>query len=181
MLAFMVGLKVIQDNVRTQLKEAGIDALMASYADDTYIASQADKLDVIESVWKAEAKRAGMCLADQKKLVWCPSGRELLSDAMAAVRVDSLPVLGHTAEREDLVIDRVGLGELSDPAWSRSSARLDLILTELMHLTHVGLSKQLAQAILRVWAASVPQHIMRGSLVGDDLLKNMDQKLEDWC
>ena len=80
---------------------------------------------------------------------------------MAAVRVDALPVLGHTAEREDLVIDRVGLGELSDPAWSRWSARLDLILTELMELTHVGLSKQSAQAILRVWAASVPQHIMR--------------------
>ena len=180
MLSFMVGLKVIQDNVSKRLKEAGVDALMGSYADDTYIAAKADKLCLIETVWKEEARRAGMRLADQKKIVWCPAGRELLPHSMAAVCVDALPVLGHTAEREDLLVDRVGLGESSELAWSRSSSKLDVILTELALLTHVGLSKQSAQAILRVWAASVPQHIMRGSLVGDDLLTNMDEKLENW-
>ena len=180
MLAFMIGLKVIQDNVSKHLRETGVDVLMGSYADDTYIAAPADKLDFIEQVWKIQARHAGMTLADRKKVVWCPNAREKLSQCMVAVCVDSLPVLGHTAEREDLLVDRAGLGELSDTAWARSSSRLDVILTELTNLTHAGLSKQSAQAILRVWAASIPQHVMRGSLVRDDLLKNMDGKLEEW-
>ena len=34
--------------------------------------------------------------------------------------------------------------------------------------------------MLRVWIAAVPQHVMRGALLAEDLLSQMDAKISTW-
>ena len=180
MLAFAIGLRAVQENVQMRLSAAGIDAVMLSYADDTYIACEARWLDEAERVWKEEAAHAGMQLADRKRAVWVPEASDGISDDMEKSLVVVLPVLGHTAERNDLQAEWAGLGERSQDAWARACQKLQGIMAELQTLVCQGLSRQSASSMLRLWTASVPQHVARGKLIGEAPLALMDDALADW-
>ena len=180
MLAFMVGLRAVQEAVAARLDALGLQVVMASYADDTYIVANAADLEQVESVWREEAARAGLQLADHKRAVWTPGSGERLSDAMRASRVAVLPVLGHTAERDVLDISWAGIGESSSAAWGRPRAALSACMQNLTELMVAGLSKQSAQAMLRMWAGGIPTHVLRGSLIESAELDAMDSAIATW-
>lgn len=180
MLAFMVGLRAIQENVAARFATLGLNVVMASYADDTYIVAKKAELDLVESIWREEAARAGLQLADHKRAVWVPGPAEGLSDAMKASLVQALPVLGHTAERDVLASSWAGIGESSSAAWRKPCEALVQCMDSLAALTAAGLSKQSAQAMLRMWTGGIPTHVLRGVLVDPEELEAMDARIADW-
>ena len=180
MLAFMIGLRAVQENAARRMTEMGIDTVHLSYADDTYIVAAEHHLAVVEQIWIEEARRAGMELAAHKRAVWTRGDGSQLPPSLQASLTSVLPVLGHTAERDVLGATWVGVGEHGGLAWERCRVKLEGIMVELRTLMRAGLSKQSAQTMLRIWVAAVPQHVMRGALISDDLLEEMDKMISAW-
>ena len=168
LLAFLLGLKKVLARTHTILQAEGVDegVTFRAYVDDVYAVCSVTQLPRVLAAFRQAAAEVGLRLNETKLKIWGQPVHNLPAE-LQQFHTPALQLLGHATERSAGELQTTILGDACG-SFEGVLKKLRSALARLWTL-HVdgGLSMQSTQALGRLAANSMPQHVLRGTTVTD--------------
>lgn len=182
-LAFLSVMADITDETQAAIDAnplAGPRDAIKGYMDDVYLAVKREILGSTLAAFATAAAARNLPLNEDKTQIWSVTGSmHGLNAAQQARVVQTMRILGHHADSRE--------GGPAMPVFGDAAAGFGTAVAEFRQFLHAmdelmaaGLSKQAAQALVRLRAATATQHITRGIALQPDQVAEHDSQLDRW-